>query len=193
MVLSQDTRADLSNKEFEEKVFKYQTFLDKYEKVTKETLDEMNIVHGPYWKARDTLARLLITVSATILALTVTFSSTNLAKKTLFILLFSEWISLVVSVLFCLIGLWFSMKISSIHIHFSNQQSAVLQKVKKMLEHGHFEKEFFEGLFSAPFKDLGKNDKRSWVLLRCGLVSFILSLFLLCVIGWASLPSCGIK
>jgi hypothetical protein len=183
---------NLRNKEFEKEIAKHKHFLDQYEKATKETLDEMNKVHGPYWQARNDLARVLITVSAAILALTVTFSSSNLLNRTpeycIYLILFT-WFFLICTIMVCIASLWLTMKISSVHIHFVNQQPIFLKKVEQMLAHGRFEKEFFEGLFSAPFKNVGKNDTWSYRLLLTGLVFFSLSLISLCWVGWTSIPN----
>jgi hypothetical protein len=155
--------------------------LKKYEKVTKETSDEMFSTHGPYWKARGDLARLLITLSSAILALTITFVPDVLSNCILPVSILIEWMLLIIVVASCIGSLWFTMEITAIYIHFVNQGPMV----QKTLEDGALNKEkgILTEYINNPFKDVSKNDKKAWRLLKIGMICFLISLIMLCIIG----------
>lgn len=180
---------DFRNPEFEAEVNKYKHFLDGYEKATKETVEEYIKTFSLNWTARNDFAKIIITLSSAILALTVTFASGTLFKtfpRNQLYFIYLEWALLIVTLLFGIASLGLYITVTKAHIMFLEQQPAFIKKVEQMVHHGRFEKEFFDGIFLAPFSKVYEYDGYSYLCLRISAVSFVLSLIVLCGIGWLS-------
>lgn|GEM_PF-6645505 len=160
---------------------------NKLEHVTNETLEELDKVHGPYWKSRNDLAKLIITVSAGILALTTTFASNIPSESIAFAFIVAEWFFLIMSVSASMGSLWYTMQITAVRVHFVNQGPEIKEQIGITFKHdpSEAEKEVFGKLATGPFKSLGKNDAKAWLLLRFGMASFVISLILLFAVGVA--------
>lgn len=180
---------DLRNPEFEAEVSKYKNFIDGYEKATRETVEEYIKVFSLNWTARNDFAKIIIALASAILALTVTFASGTLFKtfpQDLIRFIYYEWALLMMTLLFGVTSLWLYITVTKAHILFFEQQPQFIKKVELMVQHGRFEKEFFDGIFLRPFEKIYKYDQWSYRCLSASVVFFVCSLVVLCGIGWLS-------
>lgn len=177
----EEVKKDLRNPEFESEINKYKHFIDGYKQATKETTEEYIKVFSLNWTARNDFAKIIITVSSAILALTVTFASNTLFKifpPNKLIYIYSEWGLLLITLLTSIASLGLYIVVTTARILFIKQQPEFIKKVEEMISHGRFEKEFFDGLMFAPFDKVYKYDRYSGYCLKASVISFVFSLML---------------
>jgi len=160
--------------------------LEPYHQSVNEILEELNKVHGPYWRSRNELAKLLVSLSSAALVLTVTFSKDLAAnvpqgwKASLFLC----WISFAMSTIAGVISLWASTKFYTLQIMFFNQREEMKKRIDEMKKQGKFQVELFQDLFLWPFSKLSPYDKAAGLAINAGLGLFVLALIFLSLFGW---------
>jgi len=148
-----------------------------------EVVDRIDRVHGPYWRARLDLIKLLITILSALLAGTVTFSSSivdNPETAKFLCLLYVAWSLLFLSLVSGVLAIWCSSKLHSFYPAYFNQSATLEAKIKAL---NNDDENFMDNVVGA-FKEaidnairpLGPADSRAEKATLCCLASFVLGL-----------------
>jgi hypothetical protein len=108
-------------------------FMSSYSALAKDT----NETIAPLIVARNDIAKVLITLSSAILALTITASSGIFekylhAEKSIYLI--ATWFMLMLTILLCLSSLWMSMNIVRLIIEFKNDMFDYINDIKSTVD-----------------------------------------------------------
>lgn len=90
--------------------------------------EEITDVHGRYWEARDNLVKLVLSLSAAILAGTISFSQSILGVASCPLagwLLIASWLFFLISISAGIASLWNGTTLHSFRIRFNNAEPAI--------------------------------------------------------------------
>jgi hypothetical protein len=97
---------------------------------------EMQKVHGPLWDARDSLAKLVVSLSSAILVGTITFSGDLIGSGSLTtncpILVVTSWFLLFLALVSSVMSLWFSANLKSFRVRLTNAEPALKDRAGKI-------------------------------------------------------------
>ncbi len=94
------------------------------ENAARDIRSKIDEVHGPYWKSRSEISKLIISLSSAILVGTITFSGSLLtspagtAQYPSFVI--TSWVFLLLSLLLGIASVWFNATLMSFHPRFIN-------------------------------------------------------------------------
>lgn len=160
-----------------------------YIKTVDDLLDRFDKIHGPNWTARNDFAKIIITLSSGILALTVSISSGLFAKgyqQSMTNYFLTELVFLIFSIFSCVVSIYLCMRITMLRIQFENQRTKFIENTLVLEKQGVSMPEFFKQVLFERFDKTFKLDMLAGWLLHVGLISFGLSMFVLFLIGWES-------
>lgn len=162
-----------------------------YIKTVDEVLDRLDKIHGPNWTARNDFAKIIITLSSGILALTVSISSglftkgyqQNLTINNYFLV---ELVFLMITIFSSVFSVWLCMKVTFLRIQFENQRTKFVEQAIILEKKGVTMSELFKQVSLERFDKIFKLDTLADRLLHVGLISFGVSMLILSLIGWKS-------
>ncbi|MDH5784132.1 MAG: hypothetical protein OEZ16_00820 [Chromatiales bacterium] len=97
---------------------------------------KMAEVHGRLWEGRENLAKLIVSLSSTMLVGTITFSSSflgsNAANTSYPNLLIISWVVLFLSMCLGIVSLWHSNTLKSFRARFFNSEPAMKQEAEQL-------------------------------------------------------------
>lgn len=97
---------------------------------------EMQEVHGPLWDARESLAKLVVSLSSAILVGTITFSGDLIGSSSLTancpILVVISWFLLFLALVSSVMSLWFSTNLKSFRVRLTNAEPALEESAKNI-------------------------------------------------------------
>lgn len=108
--------------------------VESAENAAEHTVDKMNKVHGPHWKSRADLAKLIISISTAILVSTITFSSTLLDKPNTSCpeLLILSWMAFFITLIGGVLCLYYATKLHTSLVIFINSGPELENEIKAL-------------------------------------------------------------
>jgi hypothetical protein len=179
--------ANLRNPDFEAKTEKNKPISD-FVQVGRDGSEDFKKEFQLNWTFRNDLAKVIITLSAGLLALLVS-ASTSLFKTVPIPLLLTCMTLLLLTILFNFASLWTIIEVTLIGQHFMELTPIFAKKYDEMIkEHGRFEEGALNSLFDAPFEKAWNSHRRALLYLSIGIILFLCSLLLLFFIGINLMP-----
>jgi hypothetical protein len=143
---------------------------------------KMAEVHGRLWEGRENLAKLIVSLSSTMLVGTITFSNSflgsNATNTSCPNFLISSWVVLFLSMCFGILSLWHSNTLKSFRARMFNSEAAMKQEVVQLNSESSQE-ELMQGVLSivkkysdAGLEPLGSADRNAHYSLSGALVLF---------------------
>lgn len=180
---------NLRNPEFEAEIEKNK-HRDDYVKLGKESAEDFTKTFSLNWTYRNDFAKTLITLSAGMLALLASLSSTALLSAVPIWLLFLCMFSLFLTIFLNVMSLWIIIEVTRVAENFMEQEPEFAQKYEKMIqEHGRFEPKAIDNLFRMPFEKAWNSHIKAYNCLKGGAFLFVISLALLASVGLSPIPS----
>jgi len=106
------------------------------ENAARDIRSKIDEVHGPYWKSRNEISKLIISLSSAILVGTITFSGSLLTSSSGTAqcpsLVITSWVLLLFSLLLGIASVWFNAVLMSFHPRFINSGPELDKKFEEL-------------------------------------------------------------
>jgi hypothetical protein len=152
-------------------------------------ISEMEKVHGPIWGARESLARLLISLASAVLVGSVAFADSILASESAWSqrALLISWVFFFLSITAGVLSVWHAGTLTQARARFVNSEPAFKEEAEQLAAASA--EELLRGVFAivkrysdGVFESIGQADAKTERYTRCSIWAFILglALFVLC-------------
>lgn len=155
--------------------------------IAKKIKEEIELIHGSIWTARNDLLKTLISLSSASLILTVTFSGKYIENTNNIVcpwVLFLSWVLFSSSILFAVFGLWKSIMLKSLPasiLHaYSKNESSSLENIEDVTG---LEKKI-KLLIEKATNKIKSAEDWSRFFLGISLICFVLGIICLAAFGW---------
>ena len=161
------------------------------ENAARDIRTKIDEVHGPYWKSRNEISKLIISLSSAILVGTITFSGSLLTSATGSAqcpsLIIVSWIFLLLSLLLGIASIWFNSVLLSFHPRFINSGPELDQKFEELNpESETLVNDILDvvgEISNKALEPVGAADKRSQFSTIASLVTFGLGICIFIIFG----------
>jgi hypothetical protein len=151
-----------------------------------ETFSEMATLYEPFWKARDDVAKTIISIASGTIALTVTFSSSISSPYTHIFwkyLICAGWIFLLLSIVAAIASLWTSQNARKMSFTFFTHKSRAEQTSPEFQKITDEESSALTNELRRKITTLARTDVWAGRLLRVTFILFALGIISIGVIG----------
>jgi hypothetical protein len=166
-----------------------QNSIDKFVSQFSASIKDTNETHSPLTTARNDIAKTLITLSSSFLALTVTAASGLFSKYIIItgIYFLSLWFFLVITILFGLLSLWMSMNILHMIVQSKEEIFDYVDQIKSLVDKGSDSIASVIKNIHLPYEKANTFYKWSRIYLLSSFASFFASMIIFLCIGWISI------
>jgi len=159
--------------------------------IGRETAEEIVAVHGPLWKARDDLTKLVLSLATAILAGTISFSSSILNQTSssfASLALIFCWFLMLIAICCGLASLWSANTLQSFRVRFTNAEPHIKAEARKIEASSEDEvmsaiSDIIKRYSEEALNPLGPADVRAKYMSLAALVLFASSLGVFIVVG----------
>ena len=146
----------------------------------------VDAIHGPIWRAREGLAKTVLTLASGALVLSVTFMqslSADIMTSNWRWILIGGWVSLCLVIIMALLSLWLSIGLYTLPARISGQHDAMRKEISKAMQEGRDPIQAVGPLMLEAAEPLVPVERRTMRSLGIALILFVVAMFLMGAVG----------